>query len=394
MNESNPLTVEAQQSSELSRLEQGLKIQDTSMEEFLPPIRPWVQFAGIFLVGSFFTVISLMSIWPYRVIVKAKGELRPEGKTNVVDAPVTGTLRNVLVKENQLVTAGQIIATLDSSELQGQEKSLVENNIKLTEQTLALLNESKAAYASSVVEVQKAQQKLSLAEAEFNRYKLLSSTGAASQSQYDEKQANYEIAQSNLELARKKVLEQQAASEKIQAQLQREVITNQSELNQTTRDLKNLEIKAPVTGIIYDLNIRNSKQVIQVGEEIARIAPSSTGLVAQVLVPSEQIDDLKLQLSADLRLSGCPYPDFGTMKAVVSSIAPDTATNNRANNMNGQSSLGGGYKIGLRPKGLVMESGERRCQLRQGMTLEADIITRKETALQFFMRKARFISGH
>ena len=110
-------------------------------------------------------------------------------------------------------------------------------------------------------------------------------------------------------------------------------------------------------------------------------------------MPSEQIDDLKSQQQADLKLSGCPYPDFGTMKASVASIAPDTGLTQAESGVEGFGRQFDGYKVNLQPRSLELVAGERRCKLRQGMKLKADIVTRRETVLQFIMRKVRLTSG-
>ena len=379
--------------NDLAHLNKGLIIQETTLEDFLPSVKPWVQFASFFLVTSFAAGVGLTAIWPYRVVVKVDGELRPKGETNVIHASVSGKIREILVRENQYVESGQTIATLDPTDLLDQERSLTRDQLALDQQLLALLKESEASYATSLVEVKKANQKLLLAEAEFKRYQILSSSGAASMSQYDEKKASYEVARSNLELAKERLLEQRSLSEKIKAQLDREIISSQSELNQLGRDLKNLEIKAPTSGIVYEIKLRNPQQLVVAGEEVASLSPTSSGLIAQVFVPSEQIDDLKPQQQADLKLSGCPYPDFGTMKASVASIAPDTGLTQAESGVEGFGRQFDGYKVNLQPRSLELVAGERRCKLRQGMKLKADIVTRRETVLQFFMRKARLTSG-
>ena len=53
----------------------------------------------------------------------------------------------------------------------------------------------------------------------------------------------------------------------------------------------------------------------------------------------------------------------------------------------------GGYEVTLRPDGTVLRSKTRRCDLRIGMDLTADITTRVETVLGFLLRKARLSAG-
>jgi multidrug efflux pump subunit AcrA (membrane-fusion protein) len=379
-------------------VDSGLVLRDTTAAEFLPSVRPWVRFAGAFLVGSFAAAVGLMHVWPYRVVVRGAGLVRPSGETSVVNAPFAGRVRKLLVRSNQSVQAGDVLAVLDPADLEGKERQLRQSQQALAEQAEALRRQGRAAEESTVLEIEKAEAALRFAEAEYQRYQRLAGTGSIPAIQLEEKEASYRIAQASLAKARQAVDEQRSRNANEQAQLVQELTTNRAERDQLDRDLRKTAVTAPVSGVIFSINLRNPQQVVAAGEELARIAPSGAALVVKVVVPSQEIDNVEVGQKADLRIGGCPYPDFGTLKARVVSIAPEAQLPGGGSPQDERGSAptpsgSGGYEVTLQPERTELRSGGRTCQLRQGMDLTADITTRIETVLRFLLRKGRLVTG-
>ena len=93
----------------------------------LPPISIWTSLAGVFLFGTVMTGIYLSSWVKYNVTVKANAIVRPIGETRVVQSKVEGTIKTILVKENQIVKQGEVIAILDTEQLLIKKSQLEEN---------------------------------------------------------------------------------------------------------------------------------------------------------------------------------------------------------------------------------------------------------------------------
>lgn len=193
--------------------------------------------------------------------------------------------------------------------------------------------------------------------------------GLTTSTQLKEKVESYNVARANLAKDREAVAEQRSRSLNEQVQLKKERAANRAEDGQVDRDLRSTQVKAPVNGVVSSLNLLNLQQLVGLGEEQARIAPSDAGLVGKVLVASQDITYEEVGQRAVLRMASCPYPDFGTLRS------------------------GGGHEVTPRPQSTVLRSRTRACQLRQGMDLSADITTRIETVLQLLLRKARLQGG-
>jgi multidrug efflux pump subunit AcrA (membrane-fusion protein) len=127
--------------------------------------------------------------------------------------------------------------------------------------------------------------------------------------------------------------------------------------------------------------------VIRAGDVLAQIAPLSGALTIKVQVPSRDVGTIRTNQAAYLRVSGCPYPEFGVMKAQVLNISADTIDSD-ANQASPAS-----FQVSLRPSASQFKAGHRQCQLRHGMDVQADIVTRRTTVLGFLLTKVRLNTG-
>jgi multidrug efflux pump subunit AcrA (membrane-fusion protein) len=381
-------------------LESGLVLRDATAEEFLPSVRPWVRAVGLVMVGSFAVGVGLLAVWPYSVVVRGPGQIRPSGETSVIHAPLAGRVRALRVRSNQTVQQGEVIAELDPADLEGKRDELANRRAALERQQQAVVRQSQAAVAAAQQEVAKARAASDLAQTEYDRFAKLVASGAIAPLQLDEKRANLLVAQSNLAKAEQAVQEEVASQQAELSRLAQDSAAGAGERAQVERTLAITQVRAPVSGVLYSLSLRNPQQVVAEGQELARIAPSDRELVAKVRVRSEDIDNVKTGQSADLRIAGCPFPDFGTLKGQVSAIAPDAmpaeaqgAAAPDAPTAAQPIPAGGGYEVTVKPEATVLQAGNRRCEVRLGMDFTADITTRIETVLSFLLRKARLISG-
>ena len=69
---------------------------------------------------------------------------------------------------------------------------------------------------------------------------------------------------------------------------------------------------------MFQLNLRNPGQTVTLGEQIAHIAPTHSSLIIKALVPAQEIDKVEIDQKVQMKVSACPYPDYGTLKGVVS----------------------------------------------------------------------------
>jgi HlyD family secretion protein len=446
----------------------------------LPPISPWTSLAGVFLVGTVITTISLSSWVKYNVTVKAAAIIRPIGETRVVQSKIEGTIKNVVVKENQTVKQGEEIAVLDTEQLL-IKKSQLEENIKQNklqiiqiyaqnrtlnhqmmaekraieriinaaqqdllrnqreyqERTINTQGELKTAEVNiqkELVDLQKAQADLEFAKVDRDRYEQLAKVGAVGNREFEQKklvveQTNLTLqaAQKAVDIAKIKVKSNQAAINPTTAmvkmaeeriaqeiakgeaniaalnkeregliqrlvEIQAQIKQSQKELQQVENQRRNSIIVAPSNGIIFKLNLRNSGQFIRAGESIAEIVPNTASLVIKAMIPAGEIKKVAVGQKVELRIDACPYPDYGTAKGVVKTIAPDAIISQNKDTNTPISSPINYFEATIRPENISFGNNSRKCLLQAGMNATSEIISREETALHFMLRKARLMT--
>jgi HlyD family secretion protein len=126
---------------------------------------------------------------------------------------------------------------------------------------------------------------------------------------------------------------------------------------------------------------------------VAEIAPNYAPLIIKAVIPTQEIKNVALGQTAQMRINACPYPDYGTLTGVVKAISPDAIKPNNDNTSTSSSSNSNAsyFEVTIQPDSLAFGNG-RQCNLQAGMEAQADIISKQETALQFILRKARLIT--
>ena len=240
-------------------------------DDFLPPIGPWLTLGGLVGVGIMGAGVAIASIFTFNTVIKAPAVIRPSGEVSITQSPVQGTVQSIWVSENEQVDVGQIIATLDDSQLQTQKRQM-EGAIAETEQHIqqldiqlqqlawqtsaeqdrvertvvaaeAELDLAQRQYSdrqqTTVAQVQMAQAELDLAREQLARYSQLAESGAIAQIQIREREATVATAQARLEevqttlnpstaevsIAQENIIQAQASGEATLAQLTQQQTT-------------------------------------------------------------------------------------------------------------------------------------------------------------------------
>ncbi|MGJ5630513.1 HlyD family secretion protein [Nostoc sp. CALU 1950] len=183
-------------------------------------------------------------------------------------------------------------------------------------------------------------------------------------------------------------------------QMKNQIQRDTRELQQVESNLSQTKITVTEDGILSQLNLRNPGQSVRLGEEIAQIVPSNAPLVIKAAVSPDDVSKLAKGQKVQMRVSACPYPDYGTLKGVVSQISEDTiksqgnqlvsTVGNASNSM--QSSSTSFYEVTILPESLFLGKSNHQCTIQPGMQGRVDIISRSETVLKFLLRKARLIA--
>jgi multidrug efflux pump subunit AcrA (membrane-fusion protein) len=204
-----------------------------------------------------------------------------------------------------------------------------------------------------------------------------------------------QIATGKASLASLKREREQLIQQKLE--MQKQLSSNLQEHQQLNKEIANTVIRASASGTIQELNLRNTSQVLRSGEIVAQIAPSESPLIIKAWVTSEDIPKVQKGQKVQLRVSGCSYTDYGTLKAEVSAISPDAmsytphpaALPSKTPYQEGKNAI---YEVTIQPESLVLSAGTNKCTIQSGMEGRADIIFSEETVLKFLLKKARLVT--
>ncbi len=358
---------------------------------------------------------------------------------------------------NRAVASAQVQLVRSRRELQDRnhranaEVAEADANLNSTQEEL---NQAQTELISLQADLKSAQASLNAAKSKRDRYKIIAQSGALSQNQLEEAILDVEqqeqqvitqkvtIQRQNQEIARRKqsvaaaaarlnntqialnpsdaevaIAQENIEQEKATGQatlsrlkqeqealiqqkieIQQQQTRDRQELQQLEKELNKTAIKATADGTLFQLNLRNPGQTVTVGAEIAQIVPWDNSLVIQALIPAQEIDKVELNQPVQMKVSACPYPDYGTLKGKVNDLAPDSITpqgNSNSPNSAATSSpnlAAGFYRVTIEPENLALGKGQNRCEIQLGMEGRAEIIAQEETVLQFLLRKSRLIT--
>ncbi len=171
-------------------------------EELLPNTTRWAEVGGLFLIATVVTGAILSAVIEYKVVVKAPANVRPAGEIRLVQATLEGTVKSILVKQNQVVKTQDIIATIDDSQLQIKKSQLLDN-IQQNQMQLMQMDAQISAIDRQIgAETDRNQRAIASATADLQRtQREYQQTKVSVNGQLQEVQANIKIAQNELQKA-------------------------------------------------------------------------------------------------------------------------------------------------------------------------------------------------
>ncbi|MGY6529967.1 MAG: efflux RND transporter periplasmic adaptor subunit [Cyanobacterium sp.] len=288
---------------------------------------------------------------------------------------INGRIRSILVTEGQAVTAGQLIATVESEQLEAElreaqaqlesarsrlaqlragsrPEEIAQAQARL-ESAIARRNNAREGsrpqeIAETRAELDSARAELELAQERTRRYKILFEEGAISQDEYQEfvkieRQASSAVTQAqrrldgqtrgrtsdltelnaNVEEARQnlQLVRNGTRTEEID-QAQAEVSQATARVNRVEVQLEKAQITAPFTGIVGNIPVRVG-DFITSGEELTTITENDV-LEANFSLPLEQTERLRLGLPVEILDNQGEILTTGEISFISPDVNPST----------------------------------------------------------------------
>ena len=204
-----------------------------------------------------------------------------------------------------------------------------------------------------------------------------------------EAKGNREEALSGIAESKAKISEIQLGLINVSSQMREEAIKELNETDARVSELRErrntilatlsrIEVKAPMSGRVFNTSIHAVRQVVRAAEPIMEIVPENVKLVISVQVPPNQIDQVHVGQHAVIRFETFDRRHTPDLQATVKRVSADIITNERT----GQSY----YTVQL-----TMNPGEEKflgpqAEILPGMPVEAFIQTTQRTPFDYLVR--------
>ena len=201
---------------------------------------------------------------------------------------------------------------------------------------------------------------------------------ARARGEIDQSRAQISRVQAGISEAKRKITEsEQTFRSKVRGELN-EVTAKLDSLTETsvalTDKVKQSTLKSPVNGQVSRLYFNTVGGVIQPGKEVMEVVPTDEVLVIETKVQIKDIAFLTPNQPAVVKLTAYDYTIYGTLDAVVDSIAANSIIDEKGNAY---------YLVRVRT---LQKSLGKNLPIIPGMVAQVDILTGKKTILSYILK--------
>jgi hemolysin D len=366
---------------------------------------------------------------------QARGQLVAGGDVYKVNPVELGKVTNIMVKEGQKVSKGQVVAAMDGQVVAGEVERLSQslsadrqqlsqmeglldrlNSVSLNQVGIAAADNQ--AQASSIVEAEaKAaalrtelvaeesdaaahQERLDrlqplVAQGVISQDRLFESTQALRDRQNAMAQTQGQLIQTTAEIDRLRsllTLKQAQGTNTLLGSVQQteqlavEVTKLKAKIAETEILISNTEVKrnqgflvSPVDGIVSTLNIRNPGEVVQPGQTVAEISAQNAPLILKATLPNQEAGFIKVGLPVQVKFDAFPYQEYGIVPGKVYAISPD------AKPANPNEPADPVYQVYIALDRTQVSANQQTIPFKSGQVASADIVIRRRRIMDVLL---------
>jgi membrane fusion protein, adhesin transport system len=371
----------------------------------------WVT-AGVLLFG-----VIWAGFFSLDEITRGQGKVIPSSREQVIQSLDSGVLREMMVREGDLVEKDQVLLQMDDARSGAGYREANEKYLSLLAIAARLRAESSDMPLAFPPELKDETQ---LITQETQAYKARKQALTESLQALDASLAaiTREITltaplvkggvMSEVELLRLK--RQQADLMGQRAERKNRYITDanneltrvSSELSQTKENAAAREdaflhttIKSQMKGIVKNVQVTTVGGVIQAGQPILEIVPTEDEMLVEAYVKPSEVAFLKVGQAAVVKLSSYDFNKYGGLDGELEHLSPDTLKDERQQRKPGANPADmeeGYYRILVRIKDTNLVRKGKKIEATPGMTATVEIRTGQKTVLEYLFRPLQNVS--
>jgi adhesin transport system membrane fusion protein len=357
-----------------------------------------------FLLWSFWAEIDQ--------VTRARGELIPSGRTQIVQSEDGGTIAEILVQEGDRVSRGQMLVRLDETrpraavqESQAQVAALTARMARIQAELFnrplvfpAETNTHPEFVASQrelyfrrrqalQSQIRSLESMLRLVREELNMNLPLVTSGDVSRSEVLRMQRTTSDLEGQISNRRNEYL---AELQTEYAKTEEELASAQEQLTQRSAVLRGSELRAPTDGVIVAVKFNTVGGVLRPGDEVLQIVPTADKLVIEARVSPTDIAFIRRDQTAAVKFDAYDSTIYGSAEGRVTHISADTLSEETEEGIETY------YRVRLTadPSALRPRRPDEKIILQPGMTATAEIITGQTTVFAFLTKPILKTAGN
>jgi len=410
------------------------------------PVGPMVLWALLILLAA---LLIWSLVGRLDIVAVAEGKLVPQSYVKIVQPSEAGIVKEILVKEGEVVHAGQVLMRMDALITEADARSLeadfqrkrlalhrmdaelydkpfkpqLQASPALKREVEAQYHANRAALEAALAEersrLEKARHELSAAEhvkkklidilphyrQQEKAYVELSKDGYVAPLMVSDKQREriekeqelhtqeqvIESARASMQQSEKK-LAQIASDYRRQLHVERNDIEGQAdklaqEVTKQAHRKTLMELKASQDGTVKDLATHTAGTVVQPGTVLLTLVPKEEAMSAEVWVSNEDIGFVRKGQQVKLKIAAFPFQKYGMIEGTVEHVSADAADDAMGSSSTDPTRQGRQlvYRALVALKSMHLEMDGKSYQLSAGMQTNAEIRLGDRTVLEYLL---------
>jgi len=372
----------------------------------------------VFLIWAHFAVLD--------EVKRGDGRVIPARQLQVIQSLEGGIVRDILVKEGEIVAANQPLMRIDDTKFSSELGEVRERRGALAARVARLEAEVGGGDAPRFAEVLEkdapaaVSAERSVFTARANKLSQDIDVLVAQESRLDE---SYKLISREVELTRKlyaqKVVpeiemlrlsrqaneirgllaETQSKIASIRAafrqQAEEDLAKSRGDLAVLDENIKSArdrvdraELRSPVRGIINKLNVTTIGAVVQSGANLMEIVPLDDTLLVEGRIRPQDIAFVREGQPAVVKISAYDSSVYGSLKGKVERISADTIVDERSGRQDRKDTF---YRVIVRTDKNHLGSAESSLPIIPGMVATVEILTGRKSVLDYMIKPARLL---